>query len=143
MEQLPNGYMLCRVVGVSFDGRQDLVRKLRLGQELVLLKHSGNGYDTYGIGIFNPADCKSPLGFIGRDIKHHKVFESVRTGLGMAARVHRINRGRGRHGPWGFMVAIADPAVTHVAGFSACRAGTSVDPASNDMVCQIVIKQRS
>jgi hypothetical protein len=133
--------MLCRAVGVSFEGRQTAVRKLRPRQNLVLLKHLGNGEGTYGIGIFDPADCKSPLGFIGRDIKHHKVFKAVCTGSGMAATVHRIYRGRGRHGPWGFMVAIADPAVTHIAGFSSST--PCVDSASNDMVCKIVIKRQS
>jgi hypothetical protein len=99
MEQLPDGRMLFRAVGVSFEGRQDLVRKLRPSQELVLCKHSGNGYDTYAIGIFVLADCETPLGFVGRDIKHHTVFAPVRTGSGMAARVHRIDRGRGHYGP--------------------------------------------
>lgn len=139
MEQSPNGRMLCRAVWVCFEGRQTEVRKLWPCQKLVLLKHFGNGEDTYGIGIFDP--CKSPLGFIGRDIKHHKAFESVCTGSGMAAIVHRINRGRGRHGPWGFMVAIADPAVTHIAGFSSST--PCVDPASNDMVRKMVIKRQS
>jgi hypothetical protein len=59
----------------------------------------------------------------------------------MAATVHRINRGRGRRGPWGFMVAIADPAMTHVVGFSSST--PCVDPASEDMVCEIVIKRQS
>jgi hypothetical protein len=76
MEQIPDGRVLCRAVGVSFEGRQTAVRKLQPGQNLLLLlKHLGNGEDTYGIGIFDRADCKSPLGFIGRDIKHHRVFE--------------------------------------------------------------------
>jgi hypothetical protein len=89
MEQLLDGRMLCRAVGVSFDGRQAAVRKLRPGQELVLLKHSGNGFDAYGIGIFDPADRNSPLGFIGRDTKHHRVFDAVRLESGMPTNVHQ------------------------------------------------------
>lgn len=138
MEQLPNGRMRRRVVGVSFEGRQERVRKLRPGQELVLCKHSGNGYDTYAIGIFDLADRENPLGFVGRDIKDHKVFDPVRNGIEMPARVHRINRGRGYHGPWGFMVEVNDLSMNYGTGSSACS-----DPAPDDTVCQIVLKRRT
>jgi hypothetical protein len=138
MDQLPNGRMLCRAVGVSFEGRQDLVRKLRPGQDLVLRKHSGNEHDIYAIAIFDPADRETPLGFVGRDIKHHRVFDPVRKETEMPARVHRINRGRGRHGPWGFLVEIVDLSVASDTGSSACS-----DPAFNDTVCQIVLKRQS
>jgi hypothetical protein len=64
MEQLSGGRMLFRAVGVSFEGRQERIRKHRSGQELVLRKHSGNGYDVYAIGIFDPANRENPLGLL-------------------------------------------------------------------------------
>jgi hypothetical protein len=143
MEQLPDGCMLCRAAGVSFEGRQERVRKLRPGQALVLRKHSGNGFDVYAIGIFDPAECENPLGFVARDIKEHRVFEMVRQRSEMPARVHRVNQGRGGHGLWGFMVAISDRAVSPVATFSTSTSMPHVDRVFDDKLCHIVIRRRS
>ncbi|GAQ86640.1 hypothetical protein KFL_003010150 [Klebsormidium nitens] len=90
------------------EARLDAIRKLWVGQALVLSKNLGGGFDTYAIGIFDPANRTAPLGFIGRDDKHHGVFEPSRTGVELPVKVHRINRARGRHGPWHFAVAIAE-----------------------------------
>jgi hypothetical protein len=56
-----DGRMLCRAIGVTFDNRQAAVRNLRVGQELMLLKHLGNGFDSYAISssIRRIAACHS------------------------------------------------------------------------------------
>jgi hypothetical protein len=51
----------------------------------------------------------------------------------MRARVHCVNRGRGRYGPSGFVVEIVDNP----------GSDTCYDPALDNTLCKIVIRDRS
>lgn len=55
-----------KVVGVSFDGRQRLIRQTRVGESLSLVRDPNNQYDRNAIMVLNSSG--NQLGFISKDV---------------------------------------------------------------------------
>ncbi len=47
----PNSLQLCRIAGVSFEGRQALIARLRQGQGLAFVKEPTNQYDPHSVRV--------------------------------------------------------------------------------------------
>ncbi len=54
-----------KVVGVTFEGRQEIVRSLKIGDELSLVREPQNPYDEYAIRV---QYGELPLGFLRREL---------------------------------------------------------------------------
>lgn len=57
-----------KIVGVTFENRQELIGCLSVGQELVLKRENENAYDNNAIAVY--ADDKH-LGYLKRELAHH------------------------------------------------------------------------
>ena len=65
-EQSFRGEFYTKIVGVTFEGRQRLISKLDIGEQLILLRNPNNPYDRNAIGVYNIN--YDMLGHINRDL---------------------------------------------------------------------------
>jgi len=61
-----------KVAGVSFDGRQRYVRRLRIGESLILERDRYNPYDRNAIKVMNSNG--EQIGFISKEIASTMAF---------------------------------------------------------------------
>jgi single-stranded-DNA-specific exonuclease len=55
-----------KIVGVTFEGRQRIVARLRVGEEVKLVRDPYNSYDSNAIKVVNMAGQQ--VGFLSREI---------------------------------------------------------------------------
>lgn len=78
-----------KVVGVSFEGRQDVVAGLRVGAELTLVRQPENPYDPNAIAIF----CGNlQLGYLRKEIARH-LAPQIDAGARYAAKISTLTGG--------------------------------------------------
>jgi len=82
-----------KIVGVSFEGRQDLVAGLRAGDALALVREPGNAYDANAIAVRYGT---LHLGFLRREIAS-KVAPKFDSGDSYSAVVGSVTGGGARH----------------------------------------------
>ena len=70
-------------MGTSFDGRQQLIKNLSIGQALILVREPENEYDPNAIAIYNQSDehlgyvAKETAAKINNDVKQGNVVCTV------------------------------------------------------------------
>jgi single-stranded-DNA-specific exonuclease len=79
------------VVGVTYDGRQAVVLKLVMGEEVFLLRDPLNPYDRNAIKVTNQHGQQ--LGFIARDLASGLAAGFDRYGKPVSARVTYLSGG--------------------------------------------------
>ena len=119
-----------KVVGVSFEGRQDIVAGLRVGERVELRRHPENPHDTNAIGVWYGA---LQLGFLKRPIAA-RIAPNVDDGERYTAEVTAITGG----GTRSFGINIY---VTRERGATA-RVGRERAPAGRDDVLRALIGER-
>jgi len=82
-----------KLVGVSFEGRQDTIAGLRVGTELALEREPGNEFDPNAIAVRYGA---LQLGFVRKEIAKH-LAPLIDGGARYRARVESLTGGGGRH----------------------------------------------
>jgi single-stranded-DNA-specific exonuclease len=78
-----------KLVGVSFEGRQDTIAGLRVGTELMLERQPGNQYDANAIAVHYGA---LQLGFVRKEIAKH-LAPMIDSGARYRARVESLTGG--------------------------------------------------
>ena len=61
-----------KIVGVSFDGRQRLIRQTRVGESLSLVRDPNNQYDRNAIMVLNSSG--NQLGFISKEVASNLAY---------------------------------------------------------------------
>lgn len=61
-----------KVVGVSFDGRQRIIRQTKVGETLSLVREPNNPYDRNAIMVLNSSG--SQLGYISKDVASNLAY---------------------------------------------------------------------
>jgi single-stranded-DNA-specific exonuclease len=79
------------VVGVTYDGRQAVVLKLVMGEEVFLLRDPLNPYDRNAIKVINQQGQQ--LGFIARELASGLAARFDRFGKPVSARVTYLSGG--------------------------------------------------
>lgn len=82
-----------KIVGVSFEKRQDVVAGLTPGMELDLVRQADNPADGNAIAVFFG---NLPLGFLRRQIARH-LAPRIDGGLRYRARIEQVTGGGGKH----------------------------------------------
>ena len=62
----PSNFMFSKIVGVSFENRQDKIKELKENEELILEREPANQYDKNAIKILNSE--REHLGYVNKEI---------------------------------------------------------------------------
>jgi single-stranded-DNA-specific exonuclease len=82
-----------KIVGVSFEGRQDIIKTLKLGQKLRLIAEPENPYDPNAIKVMTE-DGKQ-AGYLSREMAE-MIAEGIRKGITYDCKVNGVT-GEGKN----------------------------------------------
>lgn len=78
-EQMATSEFFTKIVGVTFEGRQETVSKLYIGQELVFIPDKANSYDRFAVKVCT-TDGKQ-VGYVAKTC-NEQIFHNLVNGLG-------------------------------------------------------------
>jgi len=85
--------IIARVAGVSFEGRQDLLKKLKKTTPIKVLRDRKNKHDFYAVKVMAKLKGKwEHIGFLPRKMAF-SVSKNMDKGVSYTAKVHRISGG--------------------------------------------------
>lgn len=76
-----------KVVGVTFENRQEYIKKMKIGEKIFLERDRNNAYDKNAIKVIN--DKGFQIGFISKDLAP-KIAEKMDSGIRFRAAVSDI-----------------------------------------------------
>jgi single-stranded-DNA-specific exonuclease len=79
-----------KLVGVTFEGRQLVIRNLRVGQVLYFVREPNNPFDSYAVNV-KTADGQS-VGFISKDY-NQELARQLDSGMRFSVHVSSITGG--------------------------------------------------